>query len=350
MKTILFTGGGSAGHVIPNIALMEEILQKQIAKVCYMGTDGIEKSLLKSYPVPYYTLTCPKLIRGGGWKGLARNMRIPLAFARAKKQALKLLQEIKPDLIFSKGGYVALPVVFAASKLNIPCLAHESDYSAGLANRLSARKCQYLFTSFPETAESFINGKYSGAPVRPNLFLPTKNEARKQFGVSMKEKVLLVFGGGSGSKAINEAVRNNLPALTNRYFVLHACGKGNLIQSANKRYLQFEFITDMGMAYACADGVVARSGSGTMFEILALKKPAIFVPLEGQTRGDQAENAEYFLQKGLCHLLRQSELSSLPAAVDLLFQDEALQKKLADRNFSQGNEVILREICNILKS
>ncbi len=314
-----------------------------------MGTGGIEKSILAGYPLPYYEITCPKLIRGGGWKGLTRNMRIPLAFTRAKKQALALLQETKPDLVFSKGGYVALPVVFAASKLNIPCLAHESDYSAGLANRLSAKKCEYLLTSFPETAESFINGKYSGAPIRPAVFTPTRGEARKSFRIPLKEKVLLVFGGGSGSKAINEAVRDNLKSLTEKYVILHACGKGNLVKNTNKRYLQFEFIEDMGMAYACADGVVSRAGSGTVFEILALKKPALFIPLEGQTRGDQAENAEYFLQKGLCRVLKQSELASLPQAVDLLFQDEALKAELEKASFGQGNEVILREIRRILK-
>ena len=334
--------------MIPNIALMEEIFNKKLAKVCYMGTDGIEKRLLKDYDCPYYTIACPKLIRGGGVKGLARNLRIPSDFARAKKQALDGLKKLKPDLVFSKGGYVALPVVFAAHKLGIPCLAHESDLSAGLANRLCAKKCETLFTSFPETAEKFKNGQYSGAPIRPAVFHPARNEARKKFGIPLKEKVLLIFGGGSGSKAINEAVRSHLQTLTKKYVILHACGKGNLVESKNKRYLQFEFIEDMGMAYACADGVVSRSGAGTVFEILALKKPALFVPLEGQTRGDQTENAEYFMFKGLCHMLKQNELSALPAAVDTLMQDENLKARLAHTDFNRGNEVILREIFKVL--
>ena len=334
--------------MIPNIALIEEILSKNIANVCYMGTNGIEKRLLASYDLPYYTIACPKLIRGGGVKGLVKNLRIPFEFPRAKKQALEGLKALKPDLVFSKGGYVALPVLSCAHKLGIPCLAHESDFSAGLANRLSAKKCKLLLTSFPETAEKFKNGKYSGAPIRSTVFSCTRNEARKKLGIPLKEKVLLVFGGGSGSKAINEAVRANLQTLTQKYVVLHACGKGNLIKSKDKRYLQFEFIEDMGMAYACADGVVSRAGSGTVFEILALKKPALFIPLEGQTRGDQMENAEYFMFKGLCHTLRQDELSALPAAVDLLMQDEKLKMRLDCADFRCGNERILQEICKVL--
>lgn len=348
MKTILFTGGGSAGHVIPNLALIEEILAQNIAKVCYMGTDGIEKRLLASYDLPYYQIECPKLVRGGGFGGLKRNLRIPFAFSRAKKHALALLKDVKPDLVFSKGGYVALPVLFAAHKLGIPCLAHESDFSAGLANRLSAKKCVHLFTSFPETAERFKNGKHSGAPIRPAIFTPTRTEARKKFRIPLKEKVLLVFGGGSGSRAINEAVRENLKILTKKYVILHVCGKGNLIENKLSRYQQFEFIEDMGMAYACADAVVSRAGSGTVFELLALKKPALFIPLEGQTRGDQAENADYFLQKGLCRVLKQSELSSLPNAIDLLFQDKDLKQRLDAADFKRGNEVILQEIRGLL--
>ena len=159
--------------------------------------------------------------------GLKRNLSIPTAFLRARKTALSQLKELRPDLVFSKGGYVALPVISAARKLHIPCLAHESDFSAGLSNRLSARKCEYVFTSFPETAESIPHGKYSGAPIRKSIFQSTKTDARKAFSIPMNEKVLLIFGGGSGSAVINDAVRKHLPTLTKQYTVLHACGKGN---------------------------------------------------------------------------------------------------------------------------
>ena len=150
MKKILFTGGGSAGHVIPNIALIEELLSSGEAAVCYMGTDGIEKGLIAEWNIPYFTIDCPKLIRGKSWNAIKRNLHIPAEFHRAKKQALEGLQQCKPDVVFSKGGYVALPVIAAAKKLHIPCFSHESDYSPGLANRLIARKCKYVFTSFPK--------------------------------------------------------------------------------------------------------------------------------------------------------------------------------------------------------
>ena len=348
MKKILFTGGGSAGHVIPNIALIEELLSCGDADVCYMGTGGIEKSLIAEWKLPYYQIECPKLIRGGGWRNFKQNLHIPAAFLRAKKQALEGLRTFRPDLVFSKGGYVALPVIAAAKKLKIPCLAHESDFSAGLANRLTARKCLYVFTSFPETAQKLPHGKYSGAPLRRSVLHASRAEARKKFSIPFHEKVLLVFGGGSGSAAINEALRKNVKALTEKYVILHVCGRGNVVQCNIERYRQFEFVTDMGMAYACADMVISRAGSGTVFEILALKKPALLIPLQGQTRGDQAENAAYFERKGLCRVLAQDELSALPQAIEQTFLDERLKARLAESDFGRGNEVILREIRKIL--
>lgn len=348
MKKILFTGGGSAGHVIPNLALIEEILSSGEADVYYMGTDGIEKSLVAEWKIPYFQIECPKLVRGGGWKGLKRNLKIPFVFRRAIEQARKGLLTVKPDLVFSKGGYVSLPVVFAAKKLNIPCFSHESDFSPGLANRLLAGKCKFVFTSFPETANRIRHGKYSGAPLRRSVLASSRAEARKTMEIPFRQKTLLVFGGGSGSAAINEALRKNLKTLTERYLVLHVCGKGNLVQSNFKNYRQFEFIADMGMAYAASDVVISRAGSGTVFEILALKKPALLIPLEGQTRGDQIENAAYFAQKGLCRVLKQSDLSNLVEAIDKTISDEALQTNLLEHDFSDGNKNILREIRKTL--
>ena len=349
MKKILFTGGGSAGHVIPNVALIEDLLKTGNVDVGYMGTDGIEKSILAPYKIPYMEISCPKLVRGGGFSALKRNIKIPFAFKRAMEQAKAHLLTFQPDLVFSKGGYVALPVVFAARKLKIPCFAHESDLSMGLANRLSAGKCEYVFTSFPETAEKIANGKYSGAPMRRSLLSADKKEAKKRFGAPERKKTLLIFGGGSGSAAINQAIRENLKTLTNKYFVLHVCGKGNIIETNFKNYLQTEFIADMGAAYACADGVIARSGAGTVFEILALQKPALFIPLEGQTRGDQKENAAYFERKGLCHVLSQNQLENLTDEVEKLFADKELKEKLSSGATLWGNDAILREIKRVLR-
>jgi len=348
MKKIAFTGGGSAGHVVPNLSLISEILASGEADVCYFGSDGIEKSLVERLKIPYYQTQCPKLVRGKSFSAWKRNLKIPCLLKKAVRHAEKGLREFAPDVVFSKGGYVSLPVVLAARRLKIPCLTHESDFSIGLANKIMAKKCERVLTSFPETADKFKNGKYTGAPVRRELFGYSKAEGEQKFLGTHGKKVVLVFGGGSGSAAINEALRNALPALTKNYFILHICGKGNRVESNLKNYRQEEFVADMGAAYAVADLVIARAGAGTVFEILALKKPAILIPLEGQTRGDQKENAKYFEKKGLCRVLKQSELARLPEEIDECFADEGLKQRLAISNFVCGNSNILHEIRKFL--
>ena len=344
MKKILFTGGGSAGHVMPNIALMEELLSDGKTDVCYMGTDGIEKRILSDWKLPYYQISCPKLIRGGGFSALKSNLKIPTAFKKAVKEAQTGLQIFRPDAVFSKGGYVALPVVFAAKKLGIPCYAHESDLSMGLANRLSARKCKTVFTSFPETAKRIKNGVYSGAPIRRNVLSATRAEARHKENISFHKTVVLIFGGGSGSRAVNDSVRKHIKTLCDKYVVLHVCGKGNVVETNIKNYRQYEFVNDMGTLYACADVVVSRAGAGAIFEILALKKPSLLIPLVGQTRGDQAENAAYFEQRGLCHVLPQTRLDELDKAIENVLLDDGLKTRLAERAFRAGNATILRAL------
>ena len=191
MKKILFTGGGSAGHVIPNVALMEDILKGGFADVCYMGTDGIEKRLIQERKLPFYEIRCPKLIRSFSLSAIKRNLKIPFEQCKAKKQAEEGLKIFQPDLVFSKGGYVALPVILAAKKLKIPCFAHESDFSIGLANKLSAKKCERVFTSFPETAKTLRNGKYSGAPIRNGVLSVSEQVAKKRFSIAENKKVLV---------------------------------------------------------------------------------------------------------------------------------------------------------------
>lgn len=342
MKKVLFTGGGSAGHVVPNLALIEALQGE--ADVCYIGTDGVEKALVTAQKIPYFEISCPKFVRGFA----PSNLKIPAAFLRAEKRAAEGLAAFRPDVVFSKGGYVALPVVFAAKKLKIPCLTHESDLSPGLANRLMARKCRYVLTSFPETAERFRNGKYCGSPLREELFRGSREAAIAKYGFSGKKKVLLVFGGGSGSRALNDALRACAVNLSREYDILHLCGRGNLVQSNIPGYVQREYEKDMANAYAAADLVVCRAGSNTVFELLALKKAAILVPLEGRTRGDQAENAAYFRKKGLCRTLKQSELGFLPEAIEDAVGDETLKKALENSDFSNGNANILHEIRRFL--
>jgi UDP-N-acetylglucosamine--N-acetylmuramyl-(pentapeptide) pyrophosphoryl-undecaprenol N-acetylglucosamine transferase len=289
--------------------------------------------------VPYYAVDCPKFVRGFA----PQNLDIPRRLHRAVREAEKILSDIRPDLVFSKGGYVALPVVFAARRLHIPALTHESDLSLGLANRLMAGKCRYVLTSFPSLAEKLPNGRYTGSPMRQSLFGVNSGMGRGKYGFNGKKPVLLILGGGSGSVAINNAVRKNLSLLLKKYDILHLCGKGNVVPNSVAGYIQREFESDMGAAYACADGVICRAGSNTVFEALALKKPTLFIPLQNsRSRGDQVKNAEYFRQRGLCHILYESDLSRLPLAVEQLFADKTLPKTLLKSDLSCGNEKIVR--------
>lgn len=343
MNYILFCGGGSAGHVVPNLALMNELRYSH--KLGYMGTGGMEKELVGKAGYPFFQVDCPKLVR----KFTLKNLKIPFELHAALKKAKGVLEEEKPDLVFSKGGFASYPAVWAAHKLKIPVFTHESDLSAGLCTKMIAKKCERVFTSFPETAERFQNGLCVGSPIRKEILGGERTRARKKYGfVREKKPVLLVLGGGSGSKTINEALRSVLPDLLPRFYVLHLCGKGNAISFPSDEYVQREFESDMGSAYACADVVAARAGSNTVFELLALKKPSLFIPLEKSSRGDQLQNALYFEQKGLCKILREVDLENhaeaLLDAVNDAFQDESLRATLNSSDYKSGTPRILEFI------
>ncbi len=349
MKRILFTGGGSAGHVVPNIALMEELLRRGDVDLCYMGGDGIEKKLVAPLRIPYYTLRPPKFIRGGGFYAFKENIKIPFRLKKAVEEAKKGLFDCKPDLVFSKGGFVALPVVMAAKKMGIPCYAHESDLSVGLANKLSAKKCEAVFTSFPETAIKIKNGVYSGAPIRRSVFTGNRDVIRKKYGVIGDQKVLLVFGGGSGSEAINSAIRKHLKTLTEKYVIFHLCGRNNRVESTMKGYIQEEFALDMGGLYAMSDALLCRAGAGSVFEAMSLKKPTLFVPLSKASRGDQKQKAEHFHRKGLCRVLPEEYLERLPQAIDKLFEDDDLKERLRTAVFKDGRKFITQQLTDALQ-
>ncbi len=343
MKHVLFCGGGSAGHVVPNLAVMNEL--KFTARLSYMGTGGIEKQLLLESGFPFFEVDCPKLVRSLSLK----NFKIPFALHTAKKKAYEILKREKPDLVFSKGGFASYPAVCAAKKLHIPVLTHESDLSPGLCTKLIAKKCRYVLTSFPETAKLFENGKCVGSPMRKELFRSDKMRARKKYSLQSEKPVLLVLGGGSGSRAINEAVRKHLETILQKRQILHLCGKGNLMENPPEGYIQREFENDMGSAYAACDGVLCRAGSNTVFETLALKKPTLFVPLEKSSRGDQLQNALYFERRGLCKIIRESELSALPHALDELDGDELLRFSLSACDIQSGTPEIVSLIKKVLQ-
>ena len=344
MKKIVLTGGGSAGHAVPNLALLP-LLQGRY-DVRYLGTDGVEKRIFAPTGIPFYTISAVKLVRGS----VTKNLLLPVRLLQSVRQARRVLQEIAPDLVFSKGGYVALPAVLAAKKLGIPVLTHESDLTPGLANRLIARRCRAVLTAFPETAQRLKNAKFTGSPVRQELFEADRNAALKKYGFSGERPVLLCFGGGSGSAAINAALDKALPDLLKKWDVLHIRGKG--VFDKKQGYVPLEYEQDMASAYACADFVLSRAGANTLFELLALKKPALLIPLENRrSRGDQAQNAAYFLQRGLCCVLPEKQLTPqrLKEELSLLAADKDLPARLACAPFTPANERIVREIRAVLQ-
>ena len=345
MKKILFTGGGSAGHVVPNLAVMREL--RYLYALSYMGTGGIEKRLVTEAGYPFYEVETPKFRRS-----LCReNFRIPFDLHRAKKEALAALETLRPDLVFSKGGYASYPAVWAAHRLKIPVFTHESDLSPGLCTRLIAKKCVYVLTSFPETARRFPNGKCVGSPIRKELFCCEKGRALHKFGLSGEKPVLLVFGGGSGSAALNEALDACLPRILERFAVFHIRGKNSPPPEKipTGEYVFRAFEADMGSAYAVADVVLSRAGSNTVFELSALKKKALLVPLERGSRGDQLENARYFEEKGLAFVLREDALSRLPEAIEETYSSRALEEALASSDYPSATGEIVRLIRALLE-
>ena len=322
MATIVLTGGGTAGHVTPHLALLP-YLKKDFDKIFYIGSkNGMEKNIIAKTGIKYYSVPCAKLVR----KLTVKNLAIPFTLLKGIKKAGKILDELKPDVVFSKGGYVALPVVFAAHKRRIPVICHESDYTVGLANKISAKYCQKVLTSFPSAAKTLKNGVCVGSPLKSSLFNAEKTESLKFFGLSGRKPVILVTGGSLGATAINSALRGALDRILPKYDVLHVCGKGNLCDIIRQGYVQIEFTDKMENAFACADICVSRAGANTLFEMAGLKKPMLLIPLpKGVSRGDQVLNAEYFLKLGYARVLYQENLTptTLSAAVDRLYADRS---------------------------
>lgn len=344
MKKILFCGGGSAGHVIPNVAVIED-LGKSFEAV-YLGTDGIEKRICKENGIDFIEYEAVKLVRGKFFC----NLKIPFKLLKSISVAGKIIDDIKPDLVFTKGGYASIPPAVAAQKRGIPVITHESDVSAGLANRLIARKCKRVLTTFPATAAKFKNGVCTGSPMRRKLFTGDKAAALKRFGLDMRP-TLLVLGGGSGSDVINACIRQIAPIICRSFNILHICGRGKKTNMETYGYRQLEFTNEMNLAYAAADAAVSRCGSNAANELIAMKIPTLFIPLENKiSRGDQVKNAEFFSAMGLCKVLHKADLSggALIKEIYGLFNDSKLKKALAESSVKCGNENILNEIKEVL--
>ena len=327
---------------MPNMALCDDLSGKY--ECLYMGTDGIEKEICGRYGIKFYSFPAPKFVRG---KVLC-NLALPFKLIKSVKRAREILAGVRPDLLFCKGGYASLPPAIAAAKLGIPVIAHESDLSPGLANKIISRHAEVTLTAFPETAEKLNRGLYAGAPIR--------RDALKKSGYAVKKSgrpTVIIFGGGSGSRALNDCVRRAAPLLCKRYDVIHVCGKGNAVKQETEGYVQVEFARDMGRLYAVADCAVARCGANSAFELIINGVPTLFIPLENRrSRGDQLENAMYFQRAGVCHVLRQSQMSAgaLIEGIDKVIRDETMKKKLGEYNLQPGNGRIIAEIERYAKA
>jgi len=325
MKRIVLTGGGTAGHVTPNIALLPKLRQLGY-DVHYIGSyNGIEKTLIESCQIPYYGISSGKLRRYFDLK----NFSDPFKVLKGFSEAYKLLKKLKPDVVFSKGGFVSVPVVIAAGRLHIPVVIHESDMTPGLANKLSIPSASKVCCNFPETMKHLPKGKavLSGSPIREELLTGDRAKALKFTGLTGDKPVLLIIGGSLGSVVVNEAVRSILPKLLKKFEIIHLCGKGKLDQSlsAMNGYVQYEYISEeLKDLFALSDIIISRAGANSICEFLELRKPALLIPLSAAaSRGDQILNANSFKKQGYADVLEEEQLNgdTLYDALNLLWEN-----------------------------
>ncbi len=311
MKKIVLTGGGTAGHVTPNIALIPR-LKDMGYEIHYFGSyDGIEKKLIADFDIPYFGVATGKFRRYFDPKNFSDPFRVIKGYSEAKKK----LKEIRPDVVFSKGGFVSVPVVRAAASLNIPCIIHESDMTPGLANKLCIPVAAKVCCNFPETMKLLPEGKavLTGSPIREELAKGNKVAAYDLCGFTANKPVIMVIGGSLGSAAINQTVRQALPKLLEDIQVVHLCGKekvDNLLLRV-EGYKQFEYLkAELKDVFAMADVVISRAGANAICELLALKKPNILIPLPAaSSRGDQLLNAKSFSEQGYSIVIDEDDLT-----------------------------------------
>ncbi len=354
MKRIVLTGGGTAGHVTPHLAILPSLLERGY-EIHYVGTpDGIERSIMEPLEgVTYHPVESGKLRRYFDLKNVTDAFRV----IRGIEEAKKLMRELRPDVCFSKGGFVSVPVVRGAAAAGVPILCHESDLTPGLANKLSARFAKVIACTFPECVEAVgSKGVLTGTPLRASLFEGRRDKGLQISGLDGEKPVLLMTGGSLGAQAVNKALREALPALLKSFDVLHLTGKGNLDPSLSglKGYSQFEFVSDeMPHLLACADLVLSRAGSNTLCELQALKKPMLLVPYPSSaSRGDQILNAESFRRRGLAHVLPQDQMTA-ESLTDALFrlygERDTLRSALEKAPAANGTKKILALIEDIQK-
>lgn len=352
MKKIIMTGGGTAGHVTPNIALMPALKEAGF-DIEYIGSiNGMEKGLIEATGTPYHGISSGKLRRYFDWK----NFSDPFRVLKGYGQAISLMKKIKPDVVFSKGGFVSVPVVLAAKHCHIPAIIHESDITPGLANKIAIKGAKKVCCNFPETMKYLPADKavLTGSPIRRELFSGNAENAIRLCNFKDHSKpVLLIIGGSLGSKIVNEAVRKVLPELLEKFYVIHLCGKGNLDNSLSGTigYAQFEYasseLTDM---FALADMAISRAGANSICELLALHKPNILIPLSAAaSRGDQVLNANSFKKQGFSYVLEEEHLTaeSLLKAVHEVYDN---RQKYIDAMAQSGQMDSIGTIVDLIKT
>ena len=355
MKTIVLTGGGTAGHVTPNLALIPR-LQADGWTVHYIGAaNSPEEELIGRVPdVTFHAVSVGKLRRYFDPK----NFSDPFRVLKGIHQARKLIKSIRPQVVFSKGGFVSVPVVYGAWLNHVPIVTHESDMTPGLANKLCLPFSKAQCCTFPE-AVKYCKGKgvHTGTPIRPEIFSGSREGGRRRFGFNDSLPVIMVVGGSSGAQAINECMAQALSRLTRNFQVLHLCGKGNYQSELDGTpgYLQVEYLNEeMADAYACADVLISRAGANALCEILALKKPALLIPypLEA-SRGDQVMNAESFEKRGFSRVLTQDKMTpeTLVKGIEGVYRDRGtLYEAMAAEPTSNGIDGVLAQIYKYARS
>ena len=350
MKHIVLTGGGTAGHVTPNIALIPK-LKEAGYKISYIGSyDGMERKLIEDLGIPYYGISSGKLRRYFDPKNFSDPFRVVKGYFEAKK----LLKKLKPNVVFSKGGFVSVPVVLAAKACKVPALIHESDMTPGLANKLCIPSAAKVCCNFPETVKCLPENKavLTGTPIRQELLSGDAREGLKFCGFNAAKPVILVIGGSLGSVAVNHAVRSILPELLKDFQVIHLCGKDKLDASLNgtEGYVQFEYIKDeLPDLFAAADLIISRAGANAICEISALAKPNILIPLSANaSRGDQILNANSFKEHGYSSVMTEEEITpeKLLAAVDDLYKN---RQKYIDAMDSSPQSEAIDKIMSLIK-
>ncbi len=352
MKRIVLTGGGTAGHVTPNIALLPA-LKKEGYDVHYIGSyDGIERKLIEELTIPYYGISSGKLRRYFDPKNFSDPFRVLKGFM----EALNLIKKLKPDVVFSKGGFVSVPVVLAAKRKGVPVIIHESDMTPGLANKISIPFAKKVCANFPETVKYLPEEKavLTGTPIRQELFSGNKLQGLDFCGFNRSKPVLLIVGGSTGSVIVNEAVRAVLPPLLDKYQVIHLCGKGKADESLNHipGYVQFEYIKkELSDLLDAADVVISRAGANAICELLALRKPNILIPLSAaSSRGDQLLNAESFERQGYSYVLKEEALTgdSLLNAVDAVYSNrKTYMETMSQSKLNNSIETIIKLIKDV---